>query len=190
MTDSSSASSDTSLLMERKSLESKDIRFAGFWIRVVAYIIDGIVLNVPLYVIYANFIYGMFFYNASSILSLSTSDHSLDIKSPLMNSFGLIYFITFVMPIIFDWLYHALMESSSKSATLGKLAFGLKVVTDNGERLTFANATGRYFAKYVSAFILGIGFLMVAFQREKRGLHDFMAGTVVATSRSLKQSGM
>jgi hypothetical protein len=60
MTDSSSASSDTSLLMERKSLESKDIRFAGFWIRVVAYIIDGIVLNVPLYVIYANFIYGMF----------------------------------------------------------------------------------------------------------------------------------
>ena len=61
------------------------------------------------------------------------------------------------------WLYFALMESSERGATVGKMALGLRVVTSNGQRLSFMNATGRYFAKIISAIILGIGFLMIAF---------------------------
>jgi len=85
--------------------------------------------------------------------------------------------------LIVGWLYFALMESSERGATVGKMAVGLRVVTDQGQRLTFLHATGRYFAKFISAIILGIGFLMVAFSDRKRGLHDMIAGTLVVKIR-------
>ena len=81
------------------------------------------------------------------------------------------------------WLYFALMESSERGATVGKMALGLRVVTSNGQRLSFMNATGRYFAKIISAIILGIGFLMIAFTDKKRGLHDMIASTLVIKVR-------
>ena len=81
------------------------------------------------------------------------------------------------------WLYFALMESSERGATVGKMALGLRVVTSNGQRLSFMNATGRYFAKIISAIILGIGYLMIAFTDRKRGLHDMIAGTLVIKVR-------
>jgi uncharacterized RDD family membrane protein YckC len=63
------------------------------------------------------------------------------------------------------------------------MALGLRVVTSNGQRLSFMNATGRYFAKIISAIILGIGFLMIAFTDKKRGLHDMIASTLVIKVR-------
>jgi uncharacterized RDD family membrane protein YckC len=63
------------------------------------------------------------------------------------------------------------------------MAVGLRVVTDEGTRLSFLNATGRFFAKFVSAIILCIGFLMVAFTDRKRGLHDMIADTLVVKVR-------
>ena len=56
-------------------------------------------------------------------------------------------------------------------------------MTDQGQRLSFLHATGRYFAKFISAIILGIGFLMIAFTDRKRGLHDMIAGTLVIKVR-------
>jgi uncharacterized RDD family membrane protein YckC len=77
------------------------------------------------------------------------------------------------------WLYEALMTSSAKQATLGKMVLGLKVIDQQGKRLTFLHATGRHFAKKVNAFTLHIGYLIVAFTRRKQGLHDLIAGTYV-----------
>jgi uncharacterized RDD family membrane protein YckC len=76
-------------------------------------------------------------------------------------------------------LYEAFMESSSYQATLGKMIFGMKVTDLNGNRISFERATGRHFAKWLSAMILGIGYLMVAFTERKQGLHDLLAGTLV-----------
>ncbi len=59
------------------------------------------------------------------------------------------------------------------------MAVGLRVVTAQGERLSFLRATARFFAECASAFILFIGFIMVAFTDRKRGLHDMIAGTLV-----------
>ena len=78
-----------------------------------------------------------------------------------------------------SWLYEALMESSAYQATLGKMILGMKVTDLYGNRISFARATGRLFAKIVSAMILGIGFIMVGFTERKQGLHDMMAGTLV-----------
>ena len=75
------------------------------------------------------------------------------------------------------------MESSARGATLGKMAMGLRVVTNDGQRLSFMNATGRYFAKFISAILLLVGFIMIGFTDRKRGLHDMMASTLVIKVR-------
>jgi uncharacterized RDD family membrane protein YckC len=87
--------------------------------------------------------------------------------------------VTFIALFFCSWLYEAFMESSSYQATLGKMIFGLKVTDLNGNRICFARATGRHFAKILSAMILGIGYIMVAFTERKQGLHDLLAGTLV-----------
>jgi uncharacterized RDD family membrane protein YckC len=81
------------------------------------------------------------------------------------------------------WLYFSLMESSSKQATLGKMICDLRVTDLNGQRVSFGRATGRYFAKWLSGLILGIGYIMIAFTQRNQGLHDLLAGTLVMKGR-------
>jgi len=80
---------------------------------------------------------------------------------------------------VVGWLYFAMMESSSTQGTLGKMALGIKVTDLNGGQIGFGKATGRYFGKIISALILLIGYIMVAFTEKKQGLHDMMAGCLV-----------
>src|SRR5437870_2111715 len=69
-------------------------------------------------------------------------------------------------------VYYAFLHSSESGATLGKKAFGIKVVGLDGERISLARGVGRYFATWVSGIIIGIGFLMAAFTKRKQALHD------------------
>ncbi len=132
--------------------------YAGFWKRVAAAIIDNIVLTFAGLCIggIAGVIYGL------AVGSAGGADK-------LGNGIGL----------ILGWLYFALMESSAQQATLGKMALGIKVTDLNGERISFARATGRHFSKIISAVLLLIGYLMVAFTERKQGLHDMIAGCLV-----------
>jgi uncharacterized RDD family membrane protein YckC len=87
-----------------------------------------------------------------------------------------------MLPIVVwvgNWLYFAFMESSYNQATLGKLACGLAVTDLEGQRISFARATGRHFAQFFCGLTLGLGYAMVGWTRQKRGLHDFIAGTLV-----------
>lgn len=77
------------------------------------------------------------------------------------------------------WLYFALMESSSRQATVGKMALGIVVTDMEGNRIGFGRATGRYFAKIISGLILFIGFLMAGFTQKKQALHDIIVNTLV-----------
>lgn len=81
--------------------------------------------------------------------------------------------------LVVSWLYSALMESSRWQATLGKRACGLIVIDTDTNSLTFARATGRHFAKYISALTLGIGYAMAAFTERRQALHDIIADTLV-----------
>ena len=78
-----------------------------------------------------------------------------------------------------NWIYEATMESSSKQATVGKMALRLKVTDLEGRRISFARATGRHFAKIISGLILLIGYIMAGFTERKQALHDMIAGTLV-----------
>lgn len=81
--------------------------------------------------------------------------------------------------IVISWLYYALQESGASQATLGKRAVGIKVTTVSGERITFGQASGRYFGKIISSLILCIGYLMMLWDDKKQTLHDKLAGTLV-----------
>ena len=91
-----------------------------------------------------------------------------------------------IFGIVISWLYYSIQESSEKQATLGKAAMGLKVTDLHGERVSFLRATGRYFAKILSAIFLLIGYIMILFTAKKQGLHDILASTLVL--REKKQS--
>ncbi|WP_421995077.1 RDD family protein [Reyranella sp.] len=136
------------------------VAYGGFWIRLVAYIIDAILLGIVASVI-------------AAIVGVDMMSDDLENYDPTFN------LVTFVI----GWLYFALMESSERGATVGKMAMGLRVVTSDFQRLSFLNATGRYFAKILSAIIFCIGFIMIAFTERKRGLHDMIAGTLVIKVR-------
>ena len=71
----------------------------------------------------------------------------------------------------------------SQGATPGKMAIGIKITTVDGDDIDFGRALLRYVGYIASAIILLIGYLMIAFTREKRGLHDYIAGTVVIKTR-------
>jgi uncharacterized RDD family membrane protein YckC len=144
---------------------NESMAFAGFWRRVAAVTIDGIILDVGIFL--------LSFVLDPILLPEVNPEHPLD----LLFSGGMV--IKIIIGCVSGWLYSALLESSPRQATVGKMALGIRVTDLAGNRIGFAQATGRYFAKIPSALILSIGFLMVAFTEKKQGLHDKLAGTLV-----------
>lgn len=132
--------------------------YAGFWKRFAAAFIDGIVLMIAGLVIGGALGYA---YGAMA----GTAEGS--------------EFIGNIVGILLGWLYSALLESSSRQATLGKMALGIKVTDLGGNPISFDKASGRYFGKIISTLIVFIGYIMVAFTERKQGLHDIMAGCLV-----------
>lgn len=85
--------------------------------------------------------------------------------------------------LFLNWLYYGIMESSPMQGTLGKMICKIRVTDLNGERISLVKATGRFFGKYLSGFLLGVGYIMAAFTERRQALHDKMAGTLVLEGR-------
>ena len=135
--------------------------YGGFWLRLVAYIIDAVILNIVGFVVR---------------LILSSV---MGVQTPSSTGFDTVTITSGLVGLVVAWLYFALQESSPAGATVGKRVLGLRVVRGDGTPLTFARATGRFLAKFISAFILLIGYIMAGFTERKRALHDMIADTVV-----------
>lgn len=140
---------------------SQTAQYAGFWIRFLAMIIDYIALII-----------------AFSLISIPLAVFGgISPRSGQVNT-GIDCFFT-MFDVLVVWLYYALFESSSYQATPGKMALGLKVTNEFGERISLARATGRYFGKWISGMILCVGYIMAAFTERKQALHDMLASTLV-----------
>lgn len=126
------------------------VDYGGFWIRVVAYIIDGVILGV------AGVILVLIFGNDGGGQAISN-------------------LISFVIGLV----YYAYFWASERQATLGMMAMGLRVTGEDGGRISIGRAVGRYFALLLSFLILFIGVIMVAFDSRKQGLHDKIVKTLV-----------
>jgi len=140
-------------------------RYGGFWIRGGAKIVDGIITSI-----------------AGAAVKMGVSLLLVGAVSPEAvrgeTAFGLIFFINFVVPTVVGASYTTFFLGRF-AATPGKMVFGLRVIRADGERVSYLRALGRHFAEMLSSAILGIGYLMAAFDEEKRTLHDRICGTRV-----------
>jgi len=150
-------------------------QYAGFWLRVVAALVDGIILSIFTAIVISP-ILRLLGYDFSFEFSMLDDPENLEIAiSELLDNMMFSVAINYLV----GWLYYAYMESSEKQATFGKLALGIKVTDTSFQRIDFAKASMRYFSKILSGIIMGIGYLMAAFTEKKQGLHDLIAGTLV-----------
>jgi uncharacterized RDD family membrane protein YckC len=133
------------------------IRYAGFWLRLSAALIDFLIMTLVFIPVLALAGVGWeFVYNDSVAASLG-----------------------FVVNVVAAWLYYALFESGRWQATPGKKILELRVTDLFGNRISFGQASGRYFSKILSGLIFYIGFLMAGFTAKKQALHDKVASTLV-----------
>lgn len=140
--------------MDSPLTPERTLKYAGFWIRFAALFIDGIILVVPFF-----------------LITFLVADVGVD-----SDMFAVFYL---AMVLVINPAYFALMESSEKQATLGKLAVGIKVGKREGEQMSAANAFGRAYAKFLSQMIFYIGYFMAGFDEKKQALHDKLANTYV-----------
>ena len=147
--------------------------YGGFWIRLLAHLIDHVILGAvaaPLFFITV----------LPSIIRIAHQAERDQEPSPeMIIAIVSSVFVYIALAFVGQWLYEALLTSSSWQGTIGKRVLRLKVVDEAGNRIGFGRATGRFFAKILSSMFLYIGFIMIGFTERKTGLHDMLAGTKV-----------
>jgi uncharacterized RDD family membrane protein YckC len=142
--------------------------YGGFWIRVVASLVDDVIRSavvIPMFLLFL----------LPGLRTMSERDWDERYLAPFLA----MLLLALALAVVGAWLYEALLTSSSWQGTVGKRLLSLRVTDLEGNRISFARATGRFFAKILSRMIWHIGFIMVAFTQRKQGLHDFLAGTLV-----------
>ncbi len=149
--------------------------YAGFWLRFLAYLIDSVL---------AGIVFGIFALLVVAIVGVGyfrTIFESLNSEdSTVPAAFIALILLASAFSILITWVYYAWMESSQYQGTLGKMALGLIVTDQQGRPVTFARASGRFFAKIITGMIpLGIGYIMAGFTEKKQALHDMIAGCLV-----------
>ncbi|MDJ0985370.1 MAG: RDD family protein [Desulfobacterales bacterium] len=137
--------------------------YAGFWLRFGAWFIDYIILGIISMVIYLPItLLGAFSFDQPAVFV------TFQVISTILN---------FVLPAAYEiWFV------GKYGATPGKMACKIKVVTADGQMISYGRSVGRHFAKYISGLILGIGYIMAGFDDQKRSLHDRICDTRVIKS--------
>jgi len=158
-----------------------EVRYAGFWVRFAASIIDSILVSAlvgPLLMAaygrgyfqpYIDFLRGSHVDLLTRLLVLD------DAMQQPMYSGTANYLIQYGLPavaIVVFWI--------ARQATPGKMVFGIRIAdAATLQRPSVKQDIGRYLAYFVSIVVFGLGFLAVAFDKRKQGWHDKLAGTVV-----------
>lgn len=83
------------------------------------------------------------------------------------------------IPIIPAWLYWSLQQSGKDQCTVGQKALGIKTLSLDGSKISFGQATGRFFGNFLNIFTFFIGFIMFFFNDKNQCLHDFLSGCIV-----------
>jgi uncharacterized RDD family membrane protein YckC len=149
--------------------------YAGFWLRVVAHLIDDVLLGIGFGILV---LIGVAFIGIGALRAMFEGMNS---EVPQIPAAVISTFIFLAIAcILLAWIYNAGMESSRHQATLGKMALGLIVTDLQGRPIAFGHASGRYFAKIITGLIpLGIGYAMAGFTEKKQALHDMIASCLV-----------
>ena len=135
-------------------------RYAGFWIRTGAYMLDYFI-KLPVQILVQV---------VTTFLPLAFPDRG----GLAVASIGAVFLLSVGFELGYDVFF-----TGRFAATPGKMVCGLRVVRSDGSKVTYGRATGRVFGKMLSSLTLGIGYLMVGYDEQKRALHDQLADTRV-----------
>lgn len=149
-----------------------ELKYATFGQRVLAYIIDLIIIYVIFIVSCALFgvMLGLF-----GLMDFDTQSTQLHI----IYNIGL---------IAISFLYYAIQESSDAKATIGKKVLGLQVVNYENRKITFSQACGRYISKMLSSLVFCLGYLAITWTEKSQGWHDSIAKTLVVNQKLSKEN--
>ena len=158
-------------------------KYAGFWLRLVAHLIDGAILTIGFLAVVGITVavVGVGFFRS---VAAGINAHPPATDAPLAGLlpaalFGL-FLVVMAVFVVLSWLYYAWMESSAHQGTLGKMALGLTVTDMQARSISFGRASGRFFSKFITQMIpLGIGYILAGFTEKKQALHDIIAGCLV-----------
>ena len=155
---------------------SRGFSYAGFWLRVVATLIDSVVMSLALGVL----LVPLSFLSGAAGMIEAIAEHHGQPDPGVIVSLVAMMFVLAAVSVLGQWLYHAYLESGEKQGTWGKQLMGLYVTDLLGQPITFGRASGRFFAKIVTGMIpLGIGYIMAGFTERKQALHDMIASCLV-----------
>jgi uncharacterized RDD family membrane protein YckC/ribosomal protein L40E len=149
-----------------------ELRYAGFWVRLLAFLINGIILYIVISIITAAIFISK--YGQSSYSTLLSTISSGNLDSMVLTFLGIFFLTFFIVTILY-----ATISIGLWGRTVGKAALRIKVVKPDGSRVSYWRALGRSLAYYLNGFTFGLTFLIIAFTNKKRGLHDYVADTVV-----------
>jgi uncharacterized RDD family membrane protein YckC len=147
-------------LAEGAFIDTGKIRYAGFWRRFGAVLLDGILLWIV--------------NTGLQMLVLFRVTLTANPDELTLFTFVVIYAIGLTTGLCYEGILVA-----KYGATLGKMACRIKVVTPDGGPISVPRSIGRHFAKYLSGIILAIGYIIAAFDTERRSLHDHICNTRV-----------
>jgi len=154
-----------------------NVTYAGFWLRLVACLLDGVILGFGIVALCVPF-----FFLMGGLAFLETLPRHGDGRLEPGQFAGLftLIFVLAGVSLIVKWLYYAYLESGENQATWGKQVLGIYVTDLSGTRITFGRASGRFFARIITGLIpLWIGFIMAGFTERRQALHDMIASTLV-----------
>lgn len=154
-----------------------DTPYAGFWLRLVALIIDAIVISIIEFVVFVPLLsaLGLGFIGTLSDMDTEEPGNMVGLIAAVVAAAGAYWILAKAIQI----LYYTIMESSISQATLGKMAMGIKVTDTQGGRLDFTSAFLRNLCKLISDFTMFIGYIMAGFTEKRQALHDLIAGALV-----------
>jgi uncharacterized RDD family membrane protein YckC len=156
--------------LQEAAPQSVQLIYKGFWIRLLAKILDGILLDF--------IIFPLSFAVAMPSLRLIIANPGKPPNPEVMAHLLGAYAIAGLCSVIVVMTYNTWMIGRF-GTTMGKMAINAKVVTPSGGAVGYKRAFIRSLMELVNAFTLDIGYLIAAFDDQKRGLHDRVAGTVV-----------
>ncbi|NEU28901.1 RDD family protein [Paenibacillus ottowii] len=158
--------------------------YAGFWKRFFATLLDYTILFVIIR-LFSTLLFVAIGFVSAFLKVPKFLEHGSLIDDESLRIVGA---ITLFGPLLLDWLYHTIMESSNCRGTVGKLAAGIVIVDENNKKISFGRANARYWSKIVSLVTILAGYIMVAFTAKKQALHDKIACSYVVNKKWLYYS--
>ena len=159
-------------------VEAGPVVYGGFWRRVVARLIDGFILWFASQIVIGVF-GAVFFHDTMEMLEkLKGHQPSPEQMMDMLGFLGMAVGVSVVLGVIYDCVF-----LRKYSATPGKLAMGLAICRTDGSPLSIGRIVARYFAMILNNFTLGLSYLVVAFDDEKRGVHDYVCDTRVVRTQ-------